>query len=276
MNTAQMEVFDNIRSFVDHIQLSYSDIIEENLRITNINDDLMKEVTYLRVENKSLQDDMLKKQSLNEKTIKCLYDNIFMLEDDRKQLTKVSSIINLEKQNEQLRLELETLYDKMHKLSIKPEPVAVPVLEPVAVPVAVVEPIVEPIVEPVAVPVLEPVVVPVTEPVAVPVKENAAENVVEPVTEPVVVPVTEPIVEPVTENVAENVVEPVAVPVEENAAENVVEPVEEPTQMAVKTIKGIQYYVDDEKFIYHKNEVLGESIGKLTKTADNKTKVIWF
>ena len=260
MNTAQMEVFDNIRSFVDHIQLSYSDIIEENLRITNINDDLMKEVTYLRVENKSLQDDMLKKQSLNEKTIKCLYDNIFMLEDDRKQLTKVSSIINLEKQNEQLRLELETLYDKMHKLSIKPEPVAVPVLEPVAVPVAVVEPIVEPIVEP----------------VAVPVKENAAENVVEPVTEPVVVPVTEPIVEPVTENVAENVVEPVAVPVEENAAENVVEPVEEPTQMAVKTIKGIQYYVDDEKFIYHKNEVLGESIGKLTKTADNKTKVIWF
>lgn len=48
--------------------------------------------------------------------ITLLQNTIEMLEDDRRQLTRVSSIVNLEKQNQSLKKEIEQLHEKINRL----------------------------------------------------------------------------------------------------------------------------------------------------------------
>lgn len=96
---------------------------------------------------------MTKQNEDNLNTISRLQKQIEVIEDDKRQLTKVSNIIAIERENSRLKFELDVLKKRLEKPVVPlPEPVVVPLPEPVV-----------PLPEPVLVPLPEPVVAPATD-----------------------------------------------------------------------------------------------------------------
>ena len=155
---------------------------------------------------------------------------LISLEEERRELTRVSSIVNLEKQNQILKKEIHVLNEKINRLQAKPAPVTAPV----------------------AVPVAAPVTVPVTAPVTVPAPAPA------PVTAPATATATAPATAPVTAPAPAPVTAPATAPVTAPA----------PSDLFEKTIGGITYYVSmDDMTVYDRNadDSVGAAIGKLER-----------
>ena len=96
-----MDLFEDIFQKLYELQKSYAEISEQNIIFAEENNILKQE----NIKFKNKEEDYIK-------NIKDLSQTIHELESERFEWSKVSCIVNLEKQNNILRNELETLLSK--------------------------------------------------------------------------------------------------------------------------------------------------------------------
>jgi chromosome segregation ATPase len=94
-----------IRSLLSELEIQHDSVSRHRDKLVIENNSLQRENGRLAQQNAEYV-----------KKIAELQSRVEDLEDDRRQLTKVSSIINMEKQNQALKAELDALNDKLNKL----------------------------------------------------------------------------------------------------------------------------------------------------------------
>ena len=203
--------FENIHNLIHDVHDKYVVLCQENKQLKESNETLTNSNVFYKQQN----------EDLNEKII-MLQNKIDCLEDDRKELTKVSSIVSLDKQNQQLKKEIENLHDKINKLLETKEHVVIQESSSSPTPILPESHVV--------------------------IGYNLTSN---------------------TKEATEAVEEPNKSPEVKVTLHS--------DDMVEKTIKSVKYYVSQDNLIYVKNDdgSVGENVGKLTKTPDNKTKVTW-
>ena len=95
----------NIRSELDELEELCQALSKSNAQMST---------KTLALEERNIELEQSTKEHLSR--ITTLQKTIDMLEDDRRQLTRVSSIVNLEKQNQSLKKEIEQLHEKLNRI----------------------------------------------------------------------------------------------------------------------------------------------------------------
>ncbi len=96
-----MDLFEDVFQKLCELQKSYAEIMEQNIVFAQENNFLKQE----NIKFKTKEEDYIK-------NIKNLCDTIHELETERLEWSKVSCIVKLEKQNNMLRNEIETLLEQ--------------------------------------------------------------------------------------------------------------------------------------------------------------------
>lgn len=100
-----MESFTAVSQHIQDIRQGYMSLLHENEQLKRENSMLQEGHKSLTAQNASYQKQVA--------TMQLTIDN---LEEERRQFTKVSSIIGIDKQNQVLKKEIEQLHEKLNKL----------------------------------------------------------------------------------------------------------------------------------------------------------------
>lgn len=93
--------------------LTQIELLKENLKTTEITLDTIRSENIKLLELKTINEDLQNELNNKNSLITKLEKNIKDMEDDRKQFTKVSHVIAMEKENARLKSELETFKNKI-------------------------------------------------------------------------------------------------------------------------------------------------------------------